>query len=69
MNYKLTLTDRLELATVASVHYLRHSSLIPEELKLDVEDNDICIPPVVLSYCLRFLCYHHPGDILNDKRY
>ncbi|CAC5377642.1 unnamed protein product [Mytilus coruscus] len=64
---KITLKDRMKLATVDHVNYIRHSSLIPEELKLEMEDNDINITPFVLSYCLRFLCHHHLGDMTNRQ--
>ncbi|VDI23259.1 Hypothetical predicted protein [Mytilus galloprovincialis] len=65
---KLTFIDRMKLATVNNTRYMRYSSLIPEELKLEVEDGDIDIPPVVMSFCLRFLCHQHLGDIFNRKK-
>ncbi|XP_063406041.1 uncharacterized protein LOC134690000 [Mytilus trossulus] len=68
VHFKLTFTERMKLATVGHIHYIRHSSLIPEELKLEVEDDEIEIPPVVLSYCLRFLCHHNLGDICNRQK-
>ncbi|VDI79279.1 Hypothetical predicted protein [Mytilus galloprovincialis] len=65
---KLAFDERIKLATVDSVKYMRRSSLIPEEMQLDVEDDEIKIPPVVLSYCLRFLCHHYLGDICNRQQ-
>lgn len=47
---------------------MRRSPFIPEELQLEVEDRSMYIPPVVLSYCLRFLCHHHLGNILNKHK-
>ncbi|XP_063407286.1 uncharacterized protein LOC134691024 isoform X2 [Mytilus trossulus] len=65
---KISLNDRIKLATVKSFHYFWHSSLIPEELRLGVIKRGITIPPVVLTFCLRFLCHHHLGDILNRQQ-
>ncbi|XP_063406035.1 uncharacterized protein LOC134689995 [Mytilus trossulus] len=64
---KLRLRDKLKLATVRDVTYICHSSLIPEELQLEVEETHICLPPIVLSRCLRFLCHHHLGNIFNRQ--
>ncbi|XP_071177236.1 uncharacterized protein [Mytilus edulis] len=64
---EVTFIDRMKIAVVNNVMYLQHSSLIPEELKLEVEDEFTIIPPVVMSHCLRFLCYHHLGDIYNKE--
>ncbi|XP_052085584.1 uncharacterized protein LOC127723128 [Mytilus californianus] len=65
----MTLNDRMKIATVNNVNYIMNSSLIPEELQLEVETKDVLpIPPVVLSHCLNFLCYHHLYDILNRQR-
>ncbi|VDI31648.1 Hypothetical predicted protein [Mytilus galloprovincialis] len=50
------------------VHYGQHSSLIPEELRLEVEFSEMNILPNVMSRCLRFLCYHHLGDISNRRQ-
>ncbi|XP_063406039.1 uncharacterized protein LOC134689998 [Mytilus trossulus] len=65
---KIKFNDRIKLATVVSVRYLRNSLLIPEELQLEVENEFIQIPPVVLSFCLTFLSYHHLGQIDNRQQ-
>ncbi|XP_052059533.1 uncharacterized protein LOC127700154 [Mytilus californianus] len=64
----MTLNDRMKIATVSNVRYIKHSSLIPLELKLEVEDAEIHIPPNVMSHCLRYICFHHLGDILNRQQ-
>ncbi|VDI20873.1 Hypothetical predicted protein [Mytilus galloprovincialis] len=63
----LTLIERMKMSIVDNVSYLQHSSLIPEELRLEVNDPIFTIPPVVLSHCLRFLCYHHLSGISNRQ--
>ncbi|XP_063438539.1 uncharacterized protein LOC134719478 [Mytilus trossulus] len=63
---KMKLNERMKIATIAHVKYIRNSSLIPSELKLEVEDEDIHVPPNVMSHCLRCLCFHRLGD--SDKR-
>ncbi|CAC5382325.1 unnamed protein product [Mytilus coruscus] len=64
----MTLKEKIKSATVGYIWYMKHSSLIPKELQLEVEDADISIPPVVMSHCLRFLCYHHLDDIFNRQQ-
>ncbi|VDI62177.1 Hypothetical predicted protein [Mytilus galloprovincialis] len=64
----MTLNEKMTIFTVDNVNYLYNSSLIPEELQLEVENHKIDIPPVFMSYCLRFLCYHHLGDISNRRQ-
>ncbi|XP_063408186.1 uncharacterized protein LOC134691551 [Mytilus trossulus] len=64
----MTLNERMRKATVANVHYFQNSSLIPMELQLEVNDDDIFIPPTVMSHYLRFMCYHHFGDIFNRQQ-
>ncbi|CAC5397486.1 unnamed protein product [Mytilus coruscus] len=58
---------RLRLEETISVLYLKHSSLIPGELQLEVEYSAINKPSVVMSHCLKFLCYHHFGNICNRQ--
>ncbi|CAC5386006.1 unnamed protein product [Mytilus coruscus] len=65
---KISFKDRIKLATVDRVTYVWHSSLIPEELQLEVEEGSIFIQAIVLSYCLRFLCHHQLGDIFNRQQ-
>ncbi|VDI82457.1 Hypothetical predicted protein [Mytilus galloprovincialis] len=63
-----TLIERMKTAAVCHVSYIINSSLIPEELQLEVKDQVLFIPPTVMSHCLRFLCFHHLGDILNRQQ-
>ena len=44
------------------VHFIPHSSLIPNELEIEVSDHDNLIPPVVFAHFLRFLCFYHKKD-------
>ncbi|VDI20651.1 Hypothetical predicted protein [Mytilus galloprovincialis] len=74
INYKynvhsfMTVNERMTLATTQHVHYVQHSQLIPAELQLEVEYSGMNILPNVMSRCLRFLCYHHLGDISNRRQ-
>ncbi|XP_063405719.1 uncharacterized protein LOC134689683 [Mytilus trossulus] len=64
----MTLNERMTLATIAHVPYVQRSSLIPEELTLEVENHFRSISPITMIYCLRFLCFHHRGDISNRQQ-
>ncbi|VDH94023.1 Hypothetical predicted protein [Mytilus galloprovincialis] len=64
----MTLNEMMRIATVANVHYFQNSSLIPMELQLEVNDDDIYIPPTVMSHFLRYMCYHHLDDISNRQQ-
>ena len=65
---KITLDEKMRLATIDSVWYVKQSTLIPLELKLEVQDQFFIVPPVVMSHCLRFLCYHHLHNIVNRQQ-
>lgn len=61
----MTLNERLTIATAQHVHYGENSSLVPEEIQLEVECSKVgglYILSNVICHCLRFLCYHHLGD-------
>ncbi|VDI35045.1 Hypothetical predicted protein [Mytilus galloprovincialis] len=64
----MTLNDKMRITTVSDVEYIKHSSLIPTELQLEVEDHNMSVAPTVMSQCLNFLCYHHLGDISNRQQ-
>ena len=64
---KITLNEKIRLATVSNVWYVKQSTLIPLELKLEVQDHDFNVSPVVMSHCLRFLCYHHLHNIFDRQ--
>ena len=38
------------------------------ELQAEVQDYHFDVPPVVMSHCLRFLCYHHLHNIVNRQQ-
>ncbi|XP_071141871.1 uncharacterized protein [Mytilus edulis] len=63
----MKLQDKMRMAVVNTVKYVNRSSFIPKELQFEVKTKCKCIPHTVMSYCLRFLCYHHIGDILNRQ--
>ena len=65
---KITLNEKVGLATIDDVRYVKQSKLIPHELKPEVQDYFFGVPPVVMSHCLRFLCYHHLHSIVNRQQ-
>jgi len=58
----------MRLAAIDEVLYVKQSTLIPHELKPEVQDGIFDVPPVVMSHCLRFLCYHHLYSIVNRQQ-
>jgi hypothetical protein len=64
----ITLNEKMRLATIDGVWYSRQSPLMPRELQPEVHDGNVHVPPVVMSHCLRFLCYHHLHNIVNRKQ-
>ena len=64
----ITLNEKMRLATIDNVRYVTQSTLIPHELKPEVQDNDFYVPSVVMSHCLRLLCYHHLYNIVNRQQ-
>jgi hypothetical protein len=65
---KITLNEKMRLATICNMWYVKQSTLIPHELKLEVQDLFFDVPPVVMSHCLRFLCYYHLYNIVNRQQ-
>ena len=63
----ITLSEKMRLATMNDVWYVTQSTLIPHELKPEVINGPFRVPPVVMSHCLRFLCYHHLYNIVNRQ--
>jgi hypothetical protein len=59
----MSITRVLKLLLVRYVDFVEQSTLIPEELELEVVNNCHTIPPVVYSHFLRFLCYYHLNNI------
>jgi tetratricopeptide (TPR) repeat protein len=53
----------LRLLRVRTVVFALQCTLIPEELELDVVNDNHFLPPVVYSHFLRFLCYYHLNNI------
>jgi hypothetical protein len=63
-----TLNEKMRLAMIDNVWYVKQSTLIPHELKLEVQGCNFFVTPVVMSHCLRFLCYHHLYNIVNRQQ-
>jgi hypothetical protein len=59
----ISITRVLKLLLVRSVEFILQSTLIPEELELEVADSLHWLPPVVYSYFLRFLCHYHLNNV------
>jgi tetratricopeptide (TPR) repeat protein len=55
----ISITRVLKLLLVRYVNFKQQSTLIPEELELEVVNVLQYLPPVVYSHFLRFLCYYH----------
>lgn len=60
---QLYLGKKMKIATIDIVVYIKMSILIPYELRQEVMKNELLVLPDVMSYCLRFLCYHHLNEI------
>ena len=65
---KITLNEQMKLTMIDDVEYVEQSTLIPHELRPEVQDGLFIAPPVVMSHCLRFLCYHHLHNIDNRQQ-
>jgi len=64
----ITRSEKMRLATIDNVWYVKQSTLIPHELKPEVQDSNFSVPPAVMSQFLRFLCYHHIYDFVNRQQ-
>ncbi|CAC5363436.1 unnamed protein product [Mytilus coruscus] len=64
---QITLKDRMRLATMGDIIFIRGSPLIPRELQYEVKDLKLRVPPVVMCHCLQFLCNHHLNDFYKRK--
>ena len=59
----MSITNIVKLLRVRYVRFTEQSTLIPEELELEVV-NDLCIlSPVVYSHFLLFLCHFHLNNV------
>ena len=59
----LEITRILKLLRVRYVLFTTQSTLIPEELKLEVVNDSHNLPPVVYSHFLLFLCHFHINNV------
>ena len=58
----LGIPNILKLLRVSPVLFTKQSTLIPKELKLEVVNGSYCLPPVVYSHFLLFLCHFHVNN-------
>jgi hypothetical protein len=59
----MSITRVLKLLHVRDVQFKQQSTLIPEELELEVVNCNYTIPPVVYSHFLLFLCHFHLNNV------
>jgi tetratricopeptide (TPR) repeat protein len=59
----LGITNILKLLHVRDVIFMEQSTLIPEEIELEVVNCCYSIPPVVYSHFLLFLCHLHLNNV------
>jgi tetratricopeptide (TPR) repeat protein len=59
----MRITRVLKLLLVRCVEFAQESTLIPEELELEVGNGGHSLPPVVCSHFIRFLCYYHLNNV------
>jgi tetratricopeptide (TPR) repeat protein len=59
----LGITIILKLLRVSFVLFTSQSTLIPEELELEVVNSLHIVPPVVYSHFLQFLCHFHLNNV------
>lgn len=64
----MTRNEKMRIGTVGEVSCTQHLLLIPGELQLEVNDQTMSMTPIVMSHCLRFLCFRHLGDIFNIQQ-
>jgi Mg2+ and Co2+ transporter CorA len=65
---QITLSEKMKKATIDNVICNKQSTLIPPELRLDVQDGCVTVPPFAMSHCLKFLCHHHLYDIVDRQQ-
>jgi hypothetical protein len=59
----ISITRVLKLLLVRFVFFIPQSTLIPEELELEVAHLPSGLPPVVHSHFLSFLCHYHLNNV------
>jgi len=59
----ISITRVLKLLLVRKVDFVQQSTLIPEELELEVVNDDHYLPPVVYSHFILFLCHYHLNNV------
>ncbi|VDI42874.1 Hypothetical predicted protein [Mytilus galloprovincialis] len=64
---QITLMNRIRLATMGDIIFIKGSPLIPRELQFEAQDFKLRVPPVVMCHCLKFLCYYHLNDFYKRK--
>jgi tetratricopeptide (TPR) repeat protein len=59
----MSITRVLKLLLVRVVDFIQQSTLIPEELELEVAHFPYSLTPVVYSHFLSFLCHYHLNNV------
>jgi hypothetical protein len=59
----LGIANILKLLRVRFVDFIPHSTLIPEELELEVANQPFILPPVVYSHFLLCLCHFRLNNV------
>ena len=59
----MSITRVLKLLLVRTVDFAQQSTLIPEELELEVVNGLHHLPPVVYSHFMCFLCHYHLNNV------
>ena len=63
MIQSMSITRVLKLLLIRYDDFITQSTLIPEELELEVGNGCHSLPPVVCSHFIRFLCYYHLNNV------
>jgi tetratricopeptide (TPR) repeat protein len=63
MIQSMSITRVLKLLLISYVYFIPQSTLIPEELELEVVNGSHSLPSVVYSHFIRFLCYYHLNNV------
>ncbi|XP_052083838.1 uncharacterized protein LOC127721192 [Mytilus californianus] len=63
----MTLNEKMRMAIMRHIKYETCSSLIPQEFQSLVKKEQMIVPPLIMSHCLRFLSYSHLNDAKNAQ--
>ncbi|XP_052079134.1 uncharacterized protein LOC127717497 [Mytilus californianus] len=66
---KQKLNTALKAITIQNLTFRKNSSIIPQELQLDVSKSHAIYDPLSFAYFLSFLCYYHLQDMTSCRYY